>query len=375
MQFLGYIVSADGLQVDPENVQAVQNFPVPKSQTEVKSFLGLASFYRRYVPNFTAVALPLHKASETSSAFQWTSDAQEAFDDLKGRLTSTPILAFPSLQKPFILYTDASQFAMGAVLVQEHDRLERAICYASIALSKSQSKYSATRCELLAILTFTRHFRHYLLGRKFTFVTDHRALQWLHSFKGPDGMTARWLEKLASFDYDVRHRPGKSIDHADGLSRSPPSAVNAILNEDDSLDVDRSYDEAFREHSPSPTTNFDDHASTSSGDWPNRDQSPTYQPNPQVQTTQSNYREIIGNVFDSSDSIAHCLSADFKMSAGIARKIRRTYPTTYLTNFDHTMNPLFPQWLPESKRYIYHLATKQRYFNKPTYSTLRASLE
>ena len=84
------------------------------------------------------------------------------------------------------------------------------------------------------------------------------------------------------------------------------------------------------------------------------------QTNPQIQTTQSNYREIIGNVFDSSDSIAHCVSADFKMSAGIARKFRRTYPTTYPTNLDHTMNPLFPQWLPESKRYIYHLVTKAK---------------
>ena len=132
--------------------------------------------------------------------FTWAGEAQDAFETLKARLTSTPVLAFPCLQEPFILYTDASQFAMGTVLAQVQDGMEKTICYASKALSKSQTKYSATRCELLAIVTFTRHFRHYLLGRKFTIVTDHRALQWLHNFKNPDGMTARWLEKLASFD-------------------------------------------------------------------------------------------------------------------------------------------------------------------------------
>ena len=110
---------------------------------------------------------------------------------------------------------------MGAGLAQMHDEKERAICYASKEFSKFQTNYSATKRELLAFVTFTRHFKHYLLGRKFKVVTDHRALQWLHNFKDPDGLTARWLEKLAAFDYEVQHRPGKSIGHADRLSRIP----------------------------------------------------------------------------------------------------------------------------------------------------------
>ena len=117
---------------------------------------------------------------------------------------------------------------MGAVLSQVQDGKERAICYASKAFSKSQTNYSATKRELLAIVTFTRHFKHYLLGRKFKIVTDHRALQWLHNFKDPDGLTARWLEKLAAFDYEVQHIPGKSIGHADGLSRIP--IVNQVTS-------------------------------------------------------------------------------------------------------------------------------------------------
>ena len=207
VQFLGHIVSKDGLEVDPSKIEAVQKFPVPRSQAEVKSVLGLASYYRRFVPKFAEIARPLHKASETSTKFEWIPEAQDAFESFKLKLTSTPILAFPCLKEPFTLYTDASQFAMDAVLVQVQDGKERAICYASKSLSKSKTNYSATRRELLAFVTFTRHFRHYLLGQNFTIVTDHSALQWLHSFKDPDGITARWLEKLAPFDYEVRHRP------------------------------------------------------------------------------------------------------------------------------------------------------------------------
>ena len=298
----------------------------------MKSFLGLASYYRRFVPKFTEIARPLHKASETSTKFEWTPEAQNAFESLKIKLTSTPILAFPCLKEPFILYTDASQFAIGAVLAQVQDGKGRAICYASKSLPKSQTKYSATRQELLELVTFARHFRHYLLGQKFTKVTDHSALQWLHSFEDPDGITARWLEKFAPFDYEVRHRPGKSIGHADGLSRIPPNSINAI------------------------ETDFPSTA--------------TQNEIPKVATGTNNYQEVIGKVFDSKDSIAHCVSADFKMSAGIDRHFKRKLPTKYPTDLDHSYTPLWPQWLPETRPYLYHLVTKQKYFNKPTYSTL-----
>ena len=158
---------------------------------------------------------------------------------------------------------------MGAVLAEVPDGKERAICYASNSLSKSQTKYSAARRELLALVTFTHQFRHYLLGQNFTIVTGHSALQWLHSFKDSDGLTARWLEKLAPFVYEVRHRPGKSIGHADGLSRIPPNSINAI------------------------ETDFPSTAPQNK--------------NPKVADVISNYQEIIGNVFDSKDSNAHCV--------------------------------------------------------------------
>ena len=337
VQFLGQLVSKDGLEVDPSKTEAVQKIAVPRNQTEVKSFLGLAPYYRRFVPKFAEIARPLNKVSETSTKFEWTPEAQDAFESLKLKLISTSILAFPCLKESFILHTDANHFATGAVFAQVQDGNERAICYASRSTSKSQTNYSTTRRELLALVTFTRQFRHYLLGQNFTIVTDHSELQWLHSFKDPDEIIARWLEKLAPFDYEVRHRPGKSIGHADGLSRIPPISINAMETDLPST---------------APQNEI-----------------------PKVAETINNYQEVFGNVFDSKDSIAHCLSADFKMSAGFAPHFARKFPTKYATDLDHSYTPLWPQWLLETRQNFYHLLTKQKYFDKATYSTLRVSLE
>ena len=401
VQFLGHIISKKGLQVDPEKVSAVKRFPVPTNQTQVKSFLGLCSYYRRYVKNFADIARPLHKASETSSPFKWTEEAHEAFEKLKSCLLTTPILAFPSTKDPFILYTDASQTAMGAVLAQIQDGKERAICYASKAFTKAQTNYSATKRELLAIVQFTRHFRHYLLGRKFTIVTDHSALRWMHSFKDPDGLTARWLEKLAAFDYEVQHRPGKSIGHADGLSRMPPLPVEMITREPnvqnnvEQLTTDRSETEWPNAQPKKPSLEIPrDSAAipdeiindlTEPNPSPTRDTS-INKVNKKLKVSSNNdpatetakggdrYNEVLSDLFTSTASLAHCVSADFKMNAGIARSIKRKYPTDYPKDLRHPGAHLWPQWLPSSQRFIYHLLTKERFFHKPTYSGLRASL-
>ena len=336
--FLGHIISKDGLEADPEEVAAVKDFPIPTSPTEVKSFLGLCSYYRRYVKNFADIARPLHKASESKSLFLWTPEAQDAFETLKRKLISTPILALPSMKEPFFLYTDASMTAMGAVLSQVQDGQERAICFASKAFSKAQARYSARKCELLAVVNFTRHFRHYLLGRKFKIFTDHSAFQWLHNFKDPDALTARWLEKLAAFNYEVVHRPGKSIGHADGLSRIPNKALNMV----------------------SPLSKTSAHDQTGS-EWPNR--SPA-----------THLLEKEGNLLDSDESIAHCVSADFKMAAGVARKIKQQFPLKKPTPNSVRQKALWPQIVEKLQRFVYHMITKTRYFHKPTYKALRASL-
>ena len=191
VRFLGHVIGKNGSEADPEKVKATQNFPIPQNQTDVKSFLGLRSYCRRYIKIFAVLARPLHKAGETKGSFTWTEETQEAFESLRIHLSSTPILAFPDVKEPFILYTNAILTTLGAVLAQVQDIKSQAVCYTYRAFSKSQTNYSATKCECLAIVTFTRHFKHYPLGRKLNIVTDHLAMQWLHSFGDPVGLTAR----------------------------------------------------------------------------------------------------------------------------------------------------------------------------------------
>ena len=154
--------------------------------------------------------------------FKWTSDCQEAFEELRQQLVSPPILAFPDYQKPFILDTDASNLGIGAVLSQEQDDgQERVIAYGSRILSKAERRYCVTRRELLAVVYFLQHFRPYLLGRHFTLRSDHGSLTWLRNFKEPEGQLARWLEKLQEYDFTIVHRPGQRHSNADALSRLP----------------------------------------------------------------------------------------------------------------------------------------------------------
>ena len=262
----------------------------------LKSFLGLASNYRPYVQGFASIARPLHKASETSSSFQWTEETQCAFDSSKTNLTTTSVLAFPSLQTPFIPYTHPSQIAMTAMLAHEHDDCERVVCYASKALSKIQSKFSATRCdELLAILIFTRHSRNQLLGRPFTVVTEHRALQWLHRFEDPCGITPRWLEKLAHFDYEVSHCPGISIGHADGFSRIP-SSFNAIAETLQQLDSNF-FSDIYDTNYP-PDSDETDHGPSYTDEWSNPDPLFLAANNSRRDKVPSHYREKAGSLFD-----------------------------------------------------------------------------
>ena len=222
VEFLGHIVSAQGVSTDSAKTAQVANWPEPQSTQEVQQFLGLASYYHRFVKNFADVARPLYRLLEKARPFHWTQACQEAFAELKRRLTSAPILAFPDFNKPFILDTDASDSGIGAVLSQQdEDGSERVIAYASQALSKPERNYCVTRRELLAVVYSTHHFRQYLLGRHFTLRTDHHSISWLRNFREPAGQLARWLEQLQEYSFSTIHQPGKHHGNADVLSRLP----------------------------------------------------------------------------------------------------------------------------------------------------------
>ena len=221
--YLGHVVSEDGVSTDPAKIEAVKDWPVPTTVTQVRSFIGTASYYRRFIQGFANTARPLHQLTKKSAKFQWTDDCQTAFETLRDRLITAPILAYPDFTKDFILDTDASGFGMGAVLSQEHDGVERVVAYGSKTLKPSEVNYCVTRRELLAVVFFLKKYKHYLIGHKVTVRTDHGALQWLFKFKDPDGQLARWLESLSIFQMKIIHRPGLVHSNADGLSRRPCS--------------------------------------------------------------------------------------------------------------------------------------------------------
>ena len=235
VSYLGHIVSADGVRTDPAKIQRVKDWPVLTSVREVRSFLGLASYYRRFVPGFAELARPLHKLTEAGRPFHWSEECERAFEDLKARLVSSPILAYPSAVDQFILDTDASDFGIGAVLSQQQDGAERVVAYASRSLTKAERNYCVTRKEMLAVVHFVRYFRPYLYGRRFKLRTDHGALKWLFGFRDPVGQVARWLQLLAEFDFEIEHRPGRCHTNADAMSRIPCNQCHYADSSEDEI--------------------------------------------------------------------------------------------------------------------------------------------
>ena len=221
MKYLGHIICKEGIATDPEKVEVVQSWPRPSSVSEGRTFLGLCSYYRRFIPRFVHIARPLHQLMEKGVTFQWTPETEEAFQSLKQALVKAPVLGYPQSDGKYWLDTDASNQAIGAVLSQLQDGEEKPLAYYSQALSRQERQYCVTRWELLAIVKAVRHFHPYLYGPHFTIRTDHAALKWLLSFCNPEGQIARWLQQLQEYDFVVEHRAGLKHSNADALSRRP----------------------------------------------------------------------------------------------------------------------------------------------------------
>ena len=227
VEFLGHLVTREGTLPCPGNIEKVVNFPWPRDAREVKGFLGLASYYRRFISGFSTIAHPLIELTKERVAFQWGQDEITAFEKLRKLLTTAPILAYPDFSHKFILFTDASDFGIGGVLSQQIEKKERPIAYYNRHLSEAEQKYGTTEKECLAIVDSVKHFRQYLNGRHFTLVVDHQPLEYLKSAKDTNRRLNRWSLELASYDYTVTYRRGKSHGNADALSRIP---INAISN-------------------------------------------------------------------------------------------------------------------------------------------------
>ena len=179
VKYLGHIVSDRGIHTDPEKVSTIQNWPQQANTKELRQFLGLDSYYRKFIHGFANQATPLYKLIEKNRCWTWTVECEEAFHSLKRSFCESPVLAYPDFMCPFRLDMDSSMCVLEAILLQKIKEGERVIAYASCTLSKTEKQYCATQREMLALVWACKCFRPYLLGQKFTVRTDHHALQWL----------------------------------------------------------------------------------------------------------------------------------------------------------------------------------------------------
>ena len=230
VKFLGHVISPEGVQPDPAKIEAIKKYPVPRKVKDVRAFLGLANYYRKFVKDFAKIAGPLHELTKKGLKFQWTNECQAAFDLLKTALTQAPILAYPDFTLPFDLYVDASDDALGMVLGQIQNGREVVIAYSGRKLLPAEKNYGVTEREALAAVAGVKYFQPYLYGRKFTIYTDHNAVRWLMNIREPTGRLARWALLLQQYDFEIVHRSGKSNGNADALSRREYYSVLAALD-------------------------------------------------------------------------------------------------------------------------------------------------
>ncbi|XP_050456461.1 uncharacterized protein K02A2.6-like [Cataglyphis hispanica] len=193
----------------------------PRSIKQIRQFLGMASWYRRFIKDFSILAAPLTRLTKKNTRWTWREDEATAFQQLKDALTTAPVFACPDFNRRFFLQTDASTSGLGAVLTQYREDGERVIAYASRTLTGAEKNYSATELECLAVVWGIRRMRNYLEGYAFTVITDHQSLRWLKKLETPTGRLARWLFELQQFDYDIKYRRGTLNRVADALSRQP----------------------------------------------------------------------------------------------------------------------------------------------------------
>ncbi|KAL5516223.1 hypothetical protein EMCRGX_G001504 [Ephydatia muelleri] len=239
VKYLGHVVSAEGICPDPAKTEVVVSYPVPTSAKEVKQFMGLCNYYRRFVKDYSKIAAPLFKllSKENAKFFAWNSASQNAFEELKSRLVSPPILAYPDFKQPFLLHTDASDAAIGAVLSQVQGGTERVIAYWSRKLQKAERNYSTTEREALAVVVSLKEFYPYVYGFPCKLITDHNPLTSLKGIKDVGGRLTRWLLFLQQFKLDFQYKPGRLHTNADTLSRIPSrdntvAAIEELISED-----------------------------------------------------------------------------------------------------------------------------------------------
>jgi len=229
LEYLGFIVGQGKLRTCPDKVKSIVEFPPPKTVKQVRSFLGLCAWYKRFIPLFSDLAEPLTKLLHKKVKWSWDNEQQLSFDKLKSALACYPVLHCPDFDFPFEVQCDASNVGLGAVLVQHIRDQERVIAYASRTLTSAERNFTVTEKECLAIVFAVEKFRPYVEGTHFRVITDHSSLRWLRNLKNSTGRLCRWLFRLDQYDFETIHRKGKQMVVTDCLSRAPYNLQSDVV--------------------------------------------------------------------------------------------------------------------------------------------------
>ena len=220
LKYLGHVVTDEGIQVDPEKVEAVQKMTAPKNPRDVRRVMGMAGYYRRFIAGFSEITAPLTDLTKKKAKFVWDSTHQTAFERIKQELSRAPVLQYPDYGKAFQIHTDASGSAIGGVLTQQHEGTDLPVAYFSRKLNPAETRYTVSEKEALAIVASVKHFSHYVFGHKFEVITDHAPLKYLFTNRTTVPRITKWALLLSEYCFDILYRPGKDHVIPDALSRS-----------------------------------------------------------------------------------------------------------------------------------------------------------
>jgi len=227
VKFLGHVISNQGVLVDPTKVEAVLQWEPPKTVTEIHNFLDLEGYYRRFIEGFSKIALPLTQLTKKGQPFVWTEKCEDSFQELKKRLTTSPILALPDPTGHFVIFCYASKMGLGCVLMQDR----RVVAYASRQLRTHEKNYPTHDLEQAAIVFALKIWRHYVYGGKFEVFSDHKSLKYLFDQKELNMRQRRWMEFLKDYDFELHYHPGKANVVADALSRKSLHVSSLMIHE------------------------------------------------------------------------------------------------------------------------------------------------
>ena len=230
VEYLGHIISRDGIKVNPKKISAVSEWEPPDNVKQVQSFLGFCNYYRKFIKDFSKIAYPLTELTKKEKPFEWNENQQESFDELKKAMTNTPVLRCADPKLPYEVTTDASDIGIGGVLTQTDDSGARPVAYTSRKLSDTEQRYSTPEKELLSIIHALETWRPYLHGSKFIINTDHHPLKYLDTQKSLSRKQARWVEFMQEFNYEIKYIKGKTNIVADALSRKGKSEQNKSVD-------------------------------------------------------------------------------------------------------------------------------------------------